>query len=94
MRTARLTVLMKPDEKAAIEARAAARGVSSGEFVRLAVDNFGKLSEEDEAELEALTRELEATIPKIHASLDSMENSIGQARAAIRKCLKQVARAG
>ncbi len=94
MRTARLTVLMKPDEKAAIEARAAARGVSSGEFVRLAVDNFGKLSEADEAELEALTRELEATIPKIHASLDSMERSIGQARASIRKCLKQVAKAG
>jgi hypothetical protein len=70
MRTARLTVLMKPDEKAALEARAAERGVSSGEYIRLAVDNFDKVSEEEEAELAALVVEANAAIPKMRDSLD------------------------
>ena len=46
MRTARTTVLMSPEEKAALEKRAASRGVSSGEYIRLAVDNFEKVSDE------------------------------------------------
>jgi hypothetical protein len=70
MRTERVTVLMKPEEKAAIEARAAARGVSSGEFIRLAVDNFDHVSAEEEAELAALVAEANAAIPKIRDALD------------------------
>ena len=70
MRTERVTVLMKPEEKAAIEAKAAERGVSSGEYIRLAVDNFEKISAEEEAELMALVAEANAAIPKMRASLD------------------------
>jgi len=69
MRNARVTVLMKPEEKAALEKKAADRGVSSGEYLRLAVDNFDKLSDEQEAELAALADELKVALPKMKASL-------------------------
>ena len=70
MRTARLTVLMRPDEKAQLEAKAASRGVSSGEYVRLAVDNYDQISAEEEAELAALVAEANAAIPKMREALD------------------------
>jgi len=71
MRTARVTVLMKPEEKAALEAKAARRGVSSGEYLRLAVDNFEKISDDQEAELKELARELKTAVPKMKAALES-----------------------
>jgi hypothetical protein len=70
MRTARTTILMTPEEKAALEKRAASRGVSSGEYIRLAVDNYARVSEEEEAKLAELVAEVNAAIPKMHASLD------------------------
>jgi hypothetical protein len=54
MRSARVTFLMKPEEKAALEYKASKRGVSSGEYLRLAVDNFDNLSDKQEAELAEL----------------------------------------
>ena len=70
MRTARTTVLLTPAEKAAFEQRAATLGVSSGEYIRLVVDNYERLSEEEEAALAALAAEVNAALPKMHASLD------------------------
>jgi len=70
MRNARTTVLMTPDEKADLEKRAASMGVSSGEYIRLAVDNYEKISPGEEAELAALVEQVNAAIPKMHASLD------------------------
>jgi len=72
MRSARVTVLMKPEEKAALEASAAKRGVSSGEYLRLAVDNFGKVSDTEEAALAALAAEIKTAVPKMRASLGRM----------------------
>ena len=71
MRSARVTVLMRPEEKASLEARAARRGVSSGEYLRLAVDNFESISDDQELELAELARELKAAVPRIRASLDA-----------------------
>ena len=71
MRSARVTVLMRPDEKASLEERAAKRGVSSGEYLRLAVDNFESISDRQEAELAELARELKTAVPKIKASLEA-----------------------
>jgi mobilization protein NikA len=76
MRTARTTVLMSPEQKAAIEKRAASMGVSSGEYIRLAVDNFEKVSPEQEAELEALVGEVNQAVPKMAAMLDSMSRTL------------------
>ncbi|MEO7865714.1 MAG: hypothetical protein ABIR63_07615 [Sphingomicrobium sp.] len=71
MRNARVTVLMKPEEKASLEARAARRGVSSGEYLRLAVDNFESISDAQEAELAELAKELNLAVPKMKAAIDS-----------------------
>lgn len=78
MRTARTTFLMTPEEKAILEKRAATRGVSSGEYIRLAVDNFEKVSDEQEAELAALAAELNAAVPKMKAALDRSSKVLGQ----------------
>ena len=72
MRSARVTVLMNPEEKKALEAKAAKRGVSSGEYMRLAVDNFTKVSETEEAALAVLATEIKAAVPKMRASLVRM----------------------
>jgi hypothetical protein len=70
MQTSRLTVLMTPDRKSDIEARASKMGVSSGEYIRLAVDNFEDVSAEQEAELAALVAQANLAIPKMRASLE------------------------
>lgn len=69
MQTSRLTVLMTPDRKSDIEQRASKMGVSSGEYIRLAVDNYEEVSAEQEAELAALVAQVNAAIPKMRASL-------------------------
>jgi hypothetical protein len=69
MQTARVTILMSPERKAAIERSAAQLGVSSGEFIRLAVDNFNP-DQRTAPELAALVSEVNALLPRIRASLD------------------------
>lgn len=76
MRSARTTVLMTPEEKAALEKRASSRGVSSGEYIRLAVDNFDQVSSEQEAELAALAAELKDAVPKIRKALDQSSKTL------------------
>ena len=66
--SARVTVLMTPDKKAQVEADAAKLGVSSGEYIRLAVDNFD--SAEQEELLRAAIDEVNAAVPRMIASLD------------------------
>lgn len=69
MQTARVTILMTPERKAAIERDAAELGVSSGEFVRLAVDNFDP-DAQTAPQLAALVAEVNELLPRIQASLD------------------------
>src|ERR1700726_638903 len=49
--TARLMVLMSPEERAALDAKARALGVAAGEVVRRAVQAFELGTEEEAAEL-------------------------------------------
>jgi len=52
--SARLMVLMSPEERASLDAKARALGVSAGEVVRRAVRAFELGTEEEAAELRAL----------------------------------------
>ena len=72
MKTDRLTLLISPADKAAINARAEALGVSVSELVRRAALNFDPREAAAKAELEALLPELEGTIDRILATLDRM----------------------
>ena len=67
MQTARVTVLMTPEKKAAVEAKASHLGVSAGEFIRLAVDNY---ADGEEELLARLVEELNTAVPAMAASLD------------------------
>jgi hypothetical protein len=89
MRTARATVLMTPDEKATIEKRAASMGVSSGEYIRLAVDNFEKISPEQEAELAALVEEANKAIPEMAAMLDKMSADLRDTHEEVDRMLRE-----
>jgi hypothetical protein len=52
--SARLMVLMSPEERASLDSKARTLGVSAGEVVRRAVQAFELGSEEEAAELRAL----------------------------------------
>jgi hypothetical protein len=52
--SARLMILMSPEERAALDAKARALGVSAGEVVRRAVQAFELGTEEEAAELRSL----------------------------------------
>lgn len=72
MQTSRVTILMTPDKKAAFDAVAAERGLSTGEFFRRAGDRevIGDNGEK-EATLAALTDELEAALPEMRDDFDA-----------------------
>lgn len=80
MRNARVTVLMKPEEKAELESHAARLGISSGEYIRLAVDNFEKPTAAEEAELNALLVEVNQAVPRIKQSLDRTSRTLRKLR--------------
>ena len=88
MRNARTTVLMTPAEKAALEKRAATLGVSSGEYIRLAVDNYENVSPAQEAELAALVREVNVAIPRMAGMLDHMSNTLRETHEEIDRTLR------
>ena len=90
MRNARMTVLMTTDEKAEIESDAERLGVSSGEYIRLAVSNFEKPTAAEEAELAALVFEVNKAIPKMEASLDEISRKLRETHAEVDKMLRQM----
>ena len=89
MRTARTTVLMTPEEKAALERRAARLGVSSGEYIRLAVDNYEKVTPEEEAELAVLVAEANIVIPRMAGMLDNMSRKLREAHDDVDRILRE-----
>jgi hypothetical protein len=70
MQTERVTFLTSRTGKAALARRAAAQGVSMGEYVRRRVEDDDELTAEQEAELAALVAEANSAIPKMQESLD------------------------
>ncbi|KPF65902.1 hypothetical protein IP88_13140 [alpha proteobacterium AAP81b] len=82
-KTARLTVLLAPADKAGIEARAAALKLSVGEFVRRAADAYDPAV--DPALLAAMVDEYHATVTamrdRVAAALDYAEARDAERRA-------------
>jgi hypothetical protein len=81
MQTERVTFLTTPEAKAALNARASARGLSTGEYIRLAVENMPEETSE-EMELAALVAELVSAVPDMRASLkrtaDRMDDTVAK----------------
>ena len=72
MKTDRLTLLISPADKAAINARAELLGISVSELVRQAALGFDPEEAVAKAELEVLMPEFEGAVDRILASLDRM----------------------
>ena len=91
MQTERVTILMTPDRKARVASRAAARGISMGEYLRRKVedDDEDELTLEQEAELGELIREANIAIPEMAESLDRMSAMLQKTNADIDKTLRQ-----
>lgn len=94
MQNARVTFLTTPDRKAAIEAKAADLGVSSAEYIRLAVDNFDRTSAREERELAVLVDEVNAALPTMMRTIDDMAETIRTTRAEVERSLREVGFAG
>jgi|GEM_PF-2609630 len=73
MHTERITYLATADHKAALEAVARERGESVGSVLREAAARYiGQPSEQEEAELIALTEQVNEAIPRMAAAFDCM----------------------
>jgi hypothetical protein len=70
MKTDRLTLLISPADKAAINARAESLGVSVSELVRKAALEYDPGEAEAREEVEALLPEFRASISNMHASFE------------------------
>ena len=87
MRTERMTILLSPTSKAAVSARAAAQGLSVGEYVRRKIEDEDDLDPEQEAELAALVREVNAAMPRMTESLDDMIATLRRTREKVERSL-------
>ena len=91
MQTERVTILMSPDRKAQVASRAAARGISMGEYLRRKVeDDDEELTPEQEAELAELIRQANIAIPEMAESLDRMSDMLRKTNAEIHETLREV----
>jgi hypothetical protein len=90
MQTERVTILMTPDRKARVASRAAARGISMGEYLRRKVeeDDDEELTPEQEAELAELIRQANIAIPEMAATLDRMSATLRKTSAEIDRTLR------
>lgn len=69
MKTERMTILLSPQQKEIIQAKAKKLNLSAGEVVRRAVDGYQ--AEGDEALLTALAEELERSVKEARVALKS-----------------------
>ena len=91
MQTERVTFLTTPSHKAALTARAAARGVSLGQYIRQRIED-DDVTPEDEAELAELVAQVNDAIPHMNASIDSMIETLQATSQSIRDTLDQLDR--
>lgn len=74
MKTERLTILVTPQEKAAMTAKAAAMNVSTSEMLRLAFDAFEEPA--NQQLLSALADQLQRAVAAAHARLDEANATV------------------
>jgi hypothetical protein len=73
LKTERMTLLIAPDDKAAITARAESLGMSVSELVRQAAMGYDPHEAVARAELEVLLPQVNAAVTRMHATFDRIE---------------------
>lgn len=92
MQTERVTFLTTPDHKAGLARRAAAQGISIGEYVRRKTDDDDDLTPEQEAEFALLITQVNEAIPQMAETLDGMIETVRKTRQNIQDTLDQLDR--
>lgn len=82
MKTARMTIVLDPADKARIEARARASAMSTGEYVRRASQSY---------EPELPDGVLEAILGEFETSLAAMRRTLRDSHAHTQHCLDEIA---
>ena len=90
MQTERVTILMTPAKKAALAARAAARHMSVGQYIRRKVEDEDDLTPEQEAELAALVEQVNVAIPEMQASLEDMSRMLRETHTEVDRMLREM----
>ncbi len=90
MQTERVTFLTTPKFKATLAARAAARGISIGEYIRRKVEDDEELTPEQEAELAVLVEQVNEAVPKMQESLDEMSRELRSTHEEVDKVLREM----
>jgi hypothetical protein len=79
--SARLMILMSPEERAALDAKARALGVSAGEIVRRAVAAFELGTQEEAAQLRALVAAFNELHPETLRIADKCHRKVAESLA-------------
>lgn len=90
MQTERITILASPMEKKAMAARANARGISMGEYLRRRGLDDDDSTPEEEAELAVLVDQVNALVPKMQASIDRINTRLESMTRKNEEFLKQM----
>jgi hypothetical protein len=90
MQTERVTFLTTPEAKAALTARASARGLSTGEYIRQKVEEDDELTREQEAELAMLIEQVNASVPEMQASIERMIENLRQTHERVERTMAQM----
>ena len=89
MKSARMTILLTPAQKAAIRARAQALGVSTGEMVRRAVESYRTAAKETPSGSEAV---LNALADELFAAAKEAKSALAAASRDVQTTVKQLAK--
>lgn len=89
MQTERVTFLTSRAGKAALSARAAARGISIGEYVRRRVEGEDEIMPGDEAELAMLVAEATDAIPRMRERLDQSIRLVEETNQEVGRMLRE-----
>lgn len=79
----RMTVLLTPEAKGSIEARAAALGIPAGEYARRALEAYDPAR--DEAALRVLAEELDRVVATTEMRVDDALRELDRLRSALRE---------
>lgn len=91
MQTERVTFLTSREHKAALDAFASKRGESVGNVVREATARYiGQPTDEEEAELAALVAQVNEAIPRMNATIDSMQRTLRETHLEVDKMLREM----
>jgi len=89
MKTARMTILVTPEAKTAIHARAEHLGVSTGELVRRAVEEYGSAANDFPSESEEM---LNALADELFTAAKEAKLALAAANHDVQQTIKQLAK--